>query len=565
MVLIIGMVIHAFSQTPHSDTLSINNIKALVRAGGVQFWEPNTPSPIYQYPNGSGKNTIFCSSLWLGGLDTNGNLKLAAERYNQNGTDFWTGPLTTNGTADTDSTIAAAWDKVWKINKQDLVNYLNSTAYPSNPPAFVLNWPAHGDTTLLQSYQLAPFVDINNNGTYEPLSGDYPKIYGDQCLFFIINDKKQHTETMSATIGAEIHVFAYAFNNPSDSALHNAIFYKYKVINRSTYRLNNSYLGVFTDFDIGYASDDYIACDVKRSTYYGYNGIPFDSIYGNYPPAQGVTILGGPTMDPDSLDNPKLVSGHPTVGSINGVNFENGIVDDERFGMRRFVYYNNSNTGINGEPNTAWDYYNYLRGVWRNNQPITYGGNGINFPGVQCDFMFPGNSDSLFLGTAGIVVPGAPWTEENTSNPPGDRRGEASMGPFTITPLCTQYVDIVYTTAKSYNSSSSSVDVLKQRIDYIRDLFINSPTIFQSYVSIAEKEDIKFNVYPNPASDYLVIEGIAYKKLNFLIYNIMGQSVKTGKLENNTSKINITNLNSGIYFIQLKTEDNSKTIKFIKR
>ncbi len=28
--------------------------------------------------------------------------------------------------------------------------------------------------------------------------------------------------------------------------------------------------------------------------------------------------------------------------AINGVNFGNGIVDDERYGMRRFVYHNNT-------------------------------------------------------------------------------------------------------------------------------------------------------------------------------------------------------------------------------
>ena len=107
--------------------------------------------------------------------------------------------------------------------------------------------------------------------------------------------------------------------------------------------------------------------------------------------------------------------------------------------------------------------------------------------------------------------------------------------------------------------------MLKPRIDHIRDLFINSPEIFQGYVSVSENKELKFNVYPNPASDYLVVEGIGYKKLNFSIFNIVGQSVKTGKLENNTSKISIPNLNSGIYFIQLKTEDKSETIKFIKR
>ena len=48
--------------------------------------------------------------------------------------------------------------------------------------------------------------------------------------------------------------------------------------------------------------------------------------------------------------------------AINGVNFGNGIVDDERFGMRRFVYYENG-PGNNGEPDKATDYYNYLKGI----------------------------------------------------------------------------------------------------------------------------------------------------------------------------------------------------------
>jgi len=89
----------------------------------------------------------------------------------------------------------------------------------------------------------------------------------------------------------------------------------------------------------------------------------------------------------------------------------------------------------------------------------------------------------------------------------------------------------------------------------------------ENYTNINETQSNNFGIitYPNPTTDYIVIEGIANEKLDFSIFNIMGQSVKTGKLENNTSKINIANLNSGIYFIQLKTEDKSKTIKFIKR
>ena len=45
--------------------------------------------------------------------------------------------------------------------------------------------------------------------------------------------------------------------------------------------------------------------------------------------------------------------------------------------MRRFVYYNNSGNPINGEPTTPPHYYNYMNGIWKNGQKMTYGGNGI--------------------------------------------------------------------------------------------------------------------------------------------------------------------------------------------
>jgi len=578
MVLIVGMQIHTFSQTPHSDTLSINNIKALVRAAGMQFWENdtnfspvgNSNFPIYQYPNGSGKTTIFNSCLWLGGIDNNNQLHLAAERFCQNGTDFWGGPLTTEGMASTTPSIAVNWDKVWKINKQDLVNYLNSAAYPLNPPAFVLNWPAHGDTVLHQCYQLAPFVDLNNNGKYEPYLGDYPKIYGDQCIFFIINDQKTHNETAGIPIGAEIHVFAYAFNNPSDSALYNAVFYKYKIINRSNNSFNNFYLGHFSDIDIGYAHDDYVACDVERSTYYGYNGRSFDGwgsgcfyCYDSLPPAQGVSILGGPTMDANGMDNP---SGGCDF-SVNGINFGDNIIDNERIGMSRFIYYNNSTSSHNGEPENANSIFNYMKGLWKDGTPLSWDSTGYNsLSSTTARFMFPGLSDTLNWGTGcGVRPTPNDWSEVDLHNAPDDRRGLASMGPFTFNAGATQYVDIVYTTATAYNFKSSSVDIMKQRIDHIRDLFKNSPDVFQAYVGVTEKNELKFNIYPNPASDYLVVEGVGFKKLSFTIYNIVGQSVIVGNLDNNSSKVNITSLNAGIYFIKINTESRAKTIKFIKR
>ena len=42
--------------------------------------------------------------------------------------------------------------------------------------------------------------------------------------------------------------------------------------------------------------------------------------YGDYPPAQGIVILGGPYMDADGIDNPD----NECDESINGVGFGDG-------------------------------------------------------------------------------------------------------------------------------------------------------------------------------------------------------------------------------------------------
>lgn len=575
IVFTIGIVTHLASQTFHSDTLSINNIKALVRAGGVQFWEPTPNSTnnqsVYEYPNGSGKNTIFTSSIWIGGLDNSNNLKIAAERYNYWGSDFWTGPLTTNGTASTNQSIVNTWNNVWMIKKQNLLSYLSGSSYPNNPPLFVLNWPAHGDTNLNQSYQIAPFVDVNGNGHYEPYLGDYPKIYGDQCAFFVLNDSKIHNETNGIPIGVEIHVYAYAFNNPNDSALHNTIFYKYKLINRSTTTLHDCYIGLFTDIDIGYPFDDYVACDVERSMHFGYNGYFNDTFYGNNIPAQGVSILGGPTMDADGIDNPRFdINGHPLCdNSVNGLNFSDGIIDNERLGMSKFIYFNNS-TMPSGDPDTATLFYQYLTGRWKSNIPLTWGGTGYDTTSVlTANFMFPGTSDTLNWGTGcgNRPIP-YDWSEDSLHNAPADRRGLASMGKFTFHAGSTKYLDVCYTTATSYSFKTSSVDVLKERIDHLKDLFSNSPEIFQGYVGLNDKKqnETKFRISPNPADNELNIEGLTLKNSKYEIYNLIGQVIKSASLNNDfIQKINISQLQKGVYFIKIFNSEITKTQKFIKK
>ena len=112
------------------------------------------------------------------------------------------------------------------------------------------------------------------------------------------------------------------------------------------------------------------------NSYFCYNGMEIDGSgnigeYENLPPAQSASILAGPFMDADQEDN-------PTGGcdySINGINFGNGIIDDERHGMSYFVYFNSSG-GPTGDPRNAPEYYQYMQGRWQNNSPLLFGGNG---------------------------------------------------------------------------------------------------------------------------------------------------------------------------------------------
>jgi hypothetical protein len=90
-----------------------------------------------------------------------------------------------------------------------------------------------------------------------------------------------------------------------------------------------------------------------------------------------IVSLNGSYLDMNYGEEGNILTGSFLVRAeaINGVNFGNGIVDDERFGMRRFVYHNNSGVpDYMTDPDYAPEYYNLLRGIWKDNTKMMYGG-----------------------------------------------------------------------------------------------------------------------------------------------------------------------------------------------
>ncbi len=563
------------------DSLNINNVNARFNCFGNHFYDlPGGTGAKYFVPNGGTSTSIFSSTFCIGGLDENDNLHLAGERYRQIGEDYWHGPVSNIY----DSVYDVKWFKIWKLTKQE-INYHKSHWWESGyaPIEDILTWPGNGDESAGQLAQLAPYYDKNNDGIYEPMDGDYPVIKGDQALFFIFNDARDyHSETGGLPLGIEMHGMAYAFDTPDDSALWNSTFLHYDIINLSDTTYHDTYMGIFTDTDLGYAWDDYIGCDVQRGFYYGYNGIPVDGggepeSYGEHPPAQGIMFLGGPFMDNDGIDNPKYDINNQQICdvSINGLNFGDTIVDNERLGMISFLYYNNSG-GIQGDPQIALDYYNYMKGYWKDNTNCLYGGNGhINSGalGPGCKFMFPGDSDTCNWGTNGIL-PFAGfnqnalyWTEEAVGNDPSDRRGVGSSGPFTFKPGDVQQIDIAFVWARDYNGTPwSSVELLKEYCTYIKDKFENDYNFF-TVINNNFLTDNNIQLFPNPVSDFLTIK-LSQKTTNgtYTVFNVLGENVISGKITGkNSFRVNTIKLQKGLFIIKINDGKNNHIAKFIKK
>jgi hypothetical protein len=497
----------------HTTFLETNNVRAMVHTAGNLWQVPNQNFSQYEVPKNSGIMALFTSALWLGGTDVNGQLKLAALRYRE-GQDYWTGPLSV-GTAITDYENCAKFDKHF-ITKQDEIktydswyqtginDQLNGTnkqnqLFPNYKiPDIIKNWPAHGDVSLGQDFYLAPFYDRNEDGIYNWEQGDYPwydfkkdktckvdrkvSLYGDENFWWVMNDKGNiHTETGADPIGMEIRAQAFAF--ATNDEVNNMTFYNYELINRGTQTLQDTYFGSFVDGALGDPFDDYVGCDVNRGLAYLYNGDSYDGDnvgfkgYGYTPPAVGVDFFEGPFQDNDGIDNAFGINDNE---ALNGIGYGDGVVDNERFGMRRFLYYINTGSSANinqTDPTKATDYYNYLRGFWKDGTPFYYGGSGHISdqgadPSVPCDFMFPGDTDPLGWGTNGIAQ--AVWTEETAGNEPYDRRFLQSAGPFVLKPGAVNNITVGVVWARSTSGGPfASVEVLKRADDKAQALFEN--------------------------------------------------------------------------------------------
>lgn len=84
-----------------------------------------------------------------------------------------------------------------------------------------------------------------------------------------------------------------------------------------------------------------------------------------------------------------------------------------------------------------------------------------------------------------------------------------------------------------------------------------------SLVSVDNKGNILFEVYPNPAIENFTISVNEAGKFNVTIYNVLGDVVYVENLNASKSTISTANFESGTYFVTVSSEESTSTLRLI--
>lgn len=571
--LFLGSAIAGMAQTPQSPlsiteqrTLDINQVEALILGRNNKHWDIlSTWVPRYKVPKNQSASAGFANSIWIAGLDNANTLHISANTYRQNGADFWPGPLdTTNAQAYNGS----GFNKIWKVSCSDINQFVTAynngsvTANTYPVPVDMQNYPAKGTGNYMRN--MAPFHDANNDGQYNVMDGDYPKIRGHQQILSIFNDNySAHTETKGLPMGIEVHERSYAYNDPnlpdSMKAVNYSTYYHYTIFNRSNTFYHDVYLSCWSDVDLGNYTNDYVGSDSVAQFAYCYNGTPTD------PGIQGSPGYGNKLP----VVSQSLIY---TDCSTDGIdNNQNGTIDEqgETFRINKVTYYNNNvgtfNTATTN-PDSAIHYYNYQKGIWKNGWPFVYGWNA-----------FPPTATTTPL--ANYVYSGNPqtqtgWTETTANNVPGDRRYIMTSGPFNFPPntkIEWGYAIVFSSDTSVANTISSFNTVVKRDVKnaVYYDKQNNQPQCQPPILlSVGEKkDDLKVSLYPNPGKDRLTLlfnKNMSYTTVS--INNILGEIVKTERMNGTyETTLNTSDLPLGVYTISIEQKGKKTTTKWIKQ
>lgn len=374
-----------------ADTMQRNKVKLTVEPNGHLFTKNSINTPAYEVPADSGNHLIYRASAWFMGKNENHQIKasISQNKYIPN-TAHYKGPYSSKDAYLSVDYLTKHKNNQWHCTKEEVIYHIDNHAHPNYIlPESIATWPGNGDTTLGVAFQLAPFVDLNDNGIYEPELGEYPCFKGDEAIYTILNDHARvHGLTGERGMGLELHCMVYQINN--GDYLDSTTFVDITVYNRGIENYPEFRSAFFVDADVGFAFDDYLGTHPATNTLYFYNSTNHDAQYGENPPAVGITAL------------------NHSVSSIN-MTVNSGFFN----------------------PQTVTSFWRWLNGKHQDGTSIFIGGNGYYLSTyattTETNFLYHGEPWSG-IGWSEVNIDGNGKRNPNDE----DKRGHMAMSPIAL-------------------------------------------------------------------------------------------------------------------------------------
>lgn len=493
------------------------------------------------------------------------------------------GPYTTS--AMYDEILEAKYNRPYRVSRQMIQDHIDSVAFGSAsyiPVWAIRNWPAHGDAALGQEENLAPFADINSNGMYEPMLGEYPSILGNDCVFSITH----YRDNGNPNKALEFHSYVYTQLCDTTETFDHVMMRKIQVYSRGA-EIDSLFFGGRLNGRLGQI-DDYAGTNIDLGMIYQYNGDLYDDDFpGSDLPgykeklaAHGIMALKGFKEANDGLDNGiGILPGE----SINGYGFNDGIIDNEFGGLYAGNIFTETSEPLgDSDMETAEKWYHVLNGSYLSGDTIYYGGTDLS-PGttIPTRYIYSGSEDAYHFGTAGID-PGFDWYENepvgagSTANQTGRRRWVYSFGKTALADGEMVELDYAYLIQRQPAPVASIFEP-------VTDLFLKAAAVRSAFLSndgpcgihfdpieenlgVGEEvmEENLFTLYPNPTTGTIRINGISENGGTIRVFDLNGKLLQTVSDYQTMQVLDLGNLEGNLFILQITDGSKSSQKRVVK-
>lgn len=313
-----------------------------------------------------------------------------------------------------------------------------------------------------------------------------------------------HPVSGASPMQMEVQCQMFTFDCDPGDPLNRTVFARYKLINRGLERLDSTYFGLFTDFNIGNPNDDFFGCDTSRTVVFGYNGDAVDEgFYGAFPPYMGVDIFRGPLTQ--TGDEAKL----STVISVD-----------------------------TSALNSPVDFYGLLTGRSPGTWPPP--ASGINYPGNPTE---PGNNSEVALG-----------------NTPGQRAVLSAYGPFSLLPGAVNEFFAGFFIASDFDELQNGSDLIQMHFD-------NCFNMGSICSAVLDAPDYGINtpairIFPNPVAGGVVQIESPEPIQQLRVWAPDGRLVQEYNYQDRASslKIPVEQLLPGVYLLEARFQNGASRL-----